>query len=64
MLKQEIGYFDLPENNSGALSTRLSQDALYVKGAVGDSVGNTRSFVTTALPGECIDRSGVHCGAA
>jgi len=32
MLKQEIGWFDLPENNTGALCQKLSGDASAVQG--------------------------------
>lgn len=37
MLSQEIGFFDSPDQNSGTLSARLQQDALYVRGAFADS---------------------------
>jgi ABC transporter transmembrane region len=36
---QDIGWFDRDENSSGAIASRLSQDALNVKGAVGDQMG-------------------------
>lgn len=39
VLTQDIGWFDLPENSTGAITTRLAQDALYVRGAVGDQMG-------------------------
>lgn len=32
ILRQEIGWFDLSENNSGILVTRLSSDAVALKG--------------------------------
>lgn len=32
MLKQEIGWFDDPENSPGALTTRLATDASMVQG--------------------------------
>lgn len=32
MLQQEIGWFDLPENSTGALCARLSTDAANVQG--------------------------------
>ena len=35
MLRQEIGWFDLDENNLGALVTRLSTDAAALKGFTG-----------------------------
>lgn len=39
MLKQEIGWFDLDENNLGALVTRLSSDAASLKGLTGQTLG-------------------------
>lgn len=39
MLKQEIGWFDLDENNLGALVTRLSSDAASLKGFTGPTFG-------------------------
>uniref|UniRef100_A0A8C4WUK3 ATP binding cassette subfamily B member 4 n=1 Tax=Gopherus evgoodei TaxID=1825980 RepID=A0A8C4WUK3_9SAUR len=35
MLRQDIGWFDDPKNNTGALTTRLANDASQVKGATG-----------------------------
>lgn len=35
---QEIGWFDMPENSSGILTTRLAADASQVRGAVGDTL--------------------------
>ena len=32
MLRQEIGWFDIRKNSTGALSTRLAVDASEVKG--------------------------------
>ena len=32
MLRQEIGWFDLPENSTGALCSRLSADASAIQG--------------------------------
>eukprot|EP00192_Tetraselmis_astigmatica_P000802 CAMPEP_0117691884 /NCGR_PEP_ID=MMETSP0804-20121206/25998_1 /TAXON_ID=1074897 /ORGANISM="Tetraselmis astigmatica, Strain CCMP880" /LENGTH=1263 /DNA_ID=CAMNT_0005505227 /DNA_START=142 /DNA_END=3933 /DNA_ORIENTATION=+ len=39
MLKQEVGWFDRDENNSGALTGTLGTDAALVRGAVGDTMG-------------------------
>ena len=39
MLRQEIGWFDLDENNLGALVTRLSSDAASLKGFTGATFG-------------------------
>ena len=32
LLRQEIGYFDMPNHSTGALSSRLSTDASAVQG--------------------------------
>lgn len=37
MLRQDQGYFDLPENGTGSLQERLTKDARHVKGAVADN---------------------------
>lgn len=39
MLRQEIGWFDLDDNNLGALVTRLSSDAASLKGFTGPTFG-------------------------
>jgi ATP-binding cassette subfamily B (MDR/TAP) protein 1 len=39
ILRQEIGWFDLDENNLGALVTRLSSDAASLKGFTGPTFG-------------------------
>jgi len=39
LLKQEIGWFDDEKNSSGVLTTKLSTDAMAVKGQFGDSMG-------------------------
>ncbi|CAF3631938.1 unnamed protein product [Rotaria sp. Silwood1] len=39
LLKQDIAYFDRPENNTGALCTRLSTEASDVQGATGIRIG-------------------------
>ena len=36
---QEVGWFDKPENSSGAIAGRLSTDTLHIRGAVGDRLG-------------------------
>ena len=38
-MKQEIGWFDDEKNSSGVLTTKLSTDAMAVKGQFGDSMG-------------------------
>ncbi|KAF5885785.1 multidrug resistance protein 1-like isoform X1, partial [Clarias magur] len=39
MLRQEIGWFDDPNNSPGVLSTRLATDASMVQGATGIQIG-------------------------
>ncbi|CAF0784747.1 unnamed protein product [Rotaria sordida] len=39
LLRQEITYFDRPENNTGALCTRLATEASDVQGATGIRIG-------------------------
>jgi ATP-binding cassette subfamily B (MDR/TAP) protein 1 len=39
LLRQEVGWYDRDENNSGALTGALGTDAAYVRGAVGDTFG-------------------------
>ncbi|KIY96634.1 ATP-binding cassette, subfamily B(MDR/TAP), member 1 [Monoraphidium neglectum] len=41
IMRQDIGWFDHDENSSGRLSTLLSTDAAYIRGAVGDVFGAT-----------------------
>jgi ABC-type multidrug transport system fused ATPase/permease subunit len=52
MLQQEIGWFDLDENNLGALVTRLSSDAASLKGFTGPtltSIFNALGALISAL---------------
>ena len=52
MVKQEIGWFDLDENNLGALVTRLSSDAASLKGFTGPTLAailNAVGALVTAL---------------
>ena len=52
-LKQEIAWFDDPENASSALAARLSADAAHVRGAAGDALG-VAAQATTGLGGGLI----------
>ena len=36
---QEVGWFDEDRNSSGVLTSKLSSDALAVKGQFGDTMG-------------------------
>ncbi|XP_005095479.1 ATP-dependent translocase ABCB1 [Aplysia californica] len=38
MLRQEMGWYDRPENNTGCLTTRLANDASLVHGATGTQI--------------------------
>ena len=40
MLAQEMGWYDSPDNNTGALCARLSGDAAKVQGATGARIGS------------------------
>ena len=40
LLRQDISFFDRPENSSGQLMAALSADATTVRGAVGDRLGH------------------------
>ena len=53
-LGQEVAWFDRDENSSGALATRLSADAAYVRGAVGDSVAVAVQVLVSAVGGLAI----------
>ncbi|CAF5112448.1 unnamed protein product, partial [Rotaria sp. Silwood1] len=39
LLRQEVAYFDRPENSSGAICTRLSSDALAIQEMTGTRLG-------------------------
>ena len=47
ILRQEVGWFDRENNNSGSLSSLLSTEATYVKGAVADVIGLMLQNITT-----------------
>ena len=49
MLKQEMGWFDKPENSLGALLSRLSADSSAVQGATGSRIGAVLHAVFTLL---------------
>lgn len=47
LLRQEVGWYDDDKNNSGVLTSKLSTDALAVKGQFGDTMGLlTQNIVT------------------
>lgn len=47
----EVGWFDEPENSSGAIGARLSADAASVRALVGDALGLLVQNIATALTG-------------
>merc|ERR1712106_55546 len=49
MMKQEMGWFDLVENNTGSLCARLSGDAAKVQGATGARVGSIMQGIAGVL---------------
>jgi len=51
MLRQEIGWYDAEENNSGALCSRLSTNAQLVQSAVGNKVGQIFQAAAALLSG-------------
>ena len=46
-----MAFFDLPENASGAQSTRLAEDTAAIRGAVGDQLGAVAQSLTTFVAG-------------
>lgn len=51
---QEIAFFDLDENSSGALSSQLSVDTASIRGAVGDQLGLLAQNLVTFAAGYII----------
>ncbi|KAI8440970.1 hypothetical protein MSG28_009258 [Choristoneura fumiferana] len=51
MLRQEIGWFDDPQNGVGALCSRLAADAAAVQGATGTRIGALMQASATILIG-------------
>ncbi|KAL8158950.1 hypothetical protein V2J09_000487 [Rumex salicifolius] len=51
VVNMEIGWFDEPQNSSGAIGARLSADAAAVRGLVGDALGLLVQNIATALAG-------------
>ncbi|CAL0320897.1 unnamed protein product [Lupinus luteus] len=50
-VNMEVGWFDVPENSSGAIGARLSADAASVRALVGDAMGLLIGNLATALAG-------------
>ncbi|KAF8086458.1 hypothetical protein N665_0625s0023 [Sinapis alba] len=51
VVHMEIGWFDEPENSSGAMGTRLSVDAALIRNLVGDSLALTVKNIASAVAG-------------
>ncbi|GBB93060.1 hypothetical protein RclHR1_02100009 [Rhizophagus clarus] len=51
LMKQEIGFFDEDENNTGALTSRLASDATKVEGLTGALMGNIVQSATNVVVG-------------
>ncbi|XP_019418665.1 PREDICTED: ABC transporter B family member 11-like [Lupinus angustifolius] len=51
VINMEVGWFDEPENSSGAIGARLSTDAALVRALVGDALGLLVENIATALTG-------------
>jgi len=47
MLKQDMAWYDDPNNNTGALCTRLSGDCAHVQGATGSRIGSVVQSIAT-----------------
>nr|XP_043636259.1 ABC transporter B family member 21-like isoform X2 [Erigeron canadensis] len=51
VINMEVGWFDKPENSSGAIGARLSTDAASVRGLVGDALAQLVQDLTSAITG-------------
>ena len=51
VVHMEVGWFDEPENSSGAIGARLSVDAASVRALVGDTLGQLVQNLAAALTG-------------
>nr|XP_043635409.1 ABC transporter B family member 21-like [Erigeron canadensis] len=51
VINMEVGWFDKPENSSGAIGARLSTDAANVRGLVGDALAQLVQDLTSAITG-------------
>ncbi|KAH9619686.1 hypothetical protein KSS87_015755 [Heliosperma pusillum] len=49
VIHMDVGWFDEPENSSGAIGARLSSDAASVYGLVGDSLGLLAETIASVL---------------
>ncbi|KAI3759990.1 hypothetical protein L1987_50378 [Smallanthus sonchifolius] len=51
VVSMEVGWFDKPENSSGAVGARLSTDAASVRGLVGDALAQVVQDSSSAIAG-------------
>ncbi|KAL4603939.1 hypothetical protein ACB092_10G159700 [Castanea dentata] len=51
VVHKEIGWFDEPENSSGAIGARLSADAAIVRTLVGDALGQIVQTIASVVAG-------------
>lgn len=51
VVNMEVGWFDKPENSSGAIGARLSTDAASVRGLVGDALAQTVQDLSSVVAG-------------
>ncbi|KAL8262245.1 hypothetical protein R6Q59_026294 [Mikania micrantha] len=51
VISMEVGWFDKPENSSGAVGARLSTDAASVRGLVGDALAQIVQDLSSAITG-------------
>ncbi|KAK1412487.1 hypothetical protein QVD17_33778 [Tagetes erecta] len=51
VISMEVGWFDKPENSSGAVGARLSTDAASVRGLVGDALAQLVQDSSSAITG-------------
>ncbi|KAK9733051.1 hypothetical protein RND81_04G040300 [Saponaria officinalis] len=51
VVNMEVGWFDNPDNSSGAIGARLSSDAASVRGLIGDALGLLVQNLASAISG-------------
>uniref|UniRef100_A0A251TGL4 Putative ATP-binding cassette subfamily C member 9 n=1 Tax=Helianthus annuus TaxID=4232 RepID=A0A251TGL4_HELAN len=51
VINMEVGWFDKPENSSGAIGAQLSADAASVRGLVGDALAQIVQDLSSAISG-------------
>ncbi|KAK9733047.1 hypothetical protein RND81_04G040000 [Saponaria officinalis] len=51
VVRMEVGWFDDPDNSSGAIGAKLSSDAASLRGLIGDALGLLVQNIATAVAG-------------